>query len=160
MILNGTVFASLNLYRIFREISSGYIGEKMIQCLIILNIHYIYTFLSTNIAQQIIDHNNSIFVTVYNGYWYVVPLHVQKLILFLLQRGTKTLKIMIGGLFIGSLEGFATIKSLLEQLQDVCNKLKDENEIAIIEKCGSKAKCYTIAIIRKTMCLACAVKVL
>jgi len=40
---------------------------------------------------------------------------------------------------------------LLEQLQDVCNKLKDENEIAIIEKYGSKAKCYTIAIIRKTM---------
>jgi len=39
----------------------------------------------------------------------------------------------------------------LEQLQDVYNKLKDENEIAIIEKYGSKAKCYTIAIIRKTM---------
>ncbi|KYQ53499.1 hypothetical protein ALC60_00025, partial [Trachymyrmex zeteki] len=46
----------------------------------------------------------------YNGYWYVVPLHVQKLILFLLQRGTKTFKIMIGGLFMGSLEGFATVK--------------------------------------------------
>jgi len=39
----------------------------------------------------------------------------------------------------------------LEQLQDVCNKLKDENEIAIIEKYGSKAKFYTTAIIRKTM---------
>ncbi|KYM80064.1 hypothetical protein ALC53_09486, partial [Atta colombica] len=84
--------------------------EKMIQCFIILNIHYTYTFLSTNIAQQIIDHNNSIFVTIYNGYWYVVPLHVQKLILFLLQRGTKTFKIVIGGLFVGSLEGFATVK--------------------------------------------------
>ncbi|XP_011059577.1 PREDICTED: uncharacterized protein LOC105149098 [Acromyrmex echinatior] len=96
---------------IFREISSGYISEKVIQCFIILNIHYVYTFLSTNIAQQIIDHNNSIFVTVYNGYWYVVPLHVQKLILFLLQRGTKTFKIMIGGLFVGSLEGFATLVS-------------------------------------------------
>jgi len=39
----------------------------------------------------------------------------------------------------------------LEQLQDVCNELKDENEIAIIEKYGSKAKFYTTAIIRKTM---------
>lgn len=43
------------------------------------------------------------------------------------------------------------VRSLLEQLQDVCNELKDENEIAIIKKYGSKAKCYTIAIIRKTM---------
>jgi len=39
----------------------------------------------------------------------------------------------------------------LEQLQDVCNELKDDNEIAIIEKYGSKAKFYTTAIIRKTM---------
>lgn len=40
---------------------------------------------------------------------------------------------------------------MLEQLQDVCNELKDENEIAIIEKYGSKAKYYTTTIIRKTM---------
>lgn len=40
---------------------------------------------------------------------------------------------------------------MLEQLQDVCNELKDENEIAIIEKYGSKAKYYTTTIIRKTI---------
>lgn len=39
----------------------------------------------------------------------------------------------------------------MEQLQNVCNELKDENEIAIIEKYGTKAKYFTIIIIRKTM---------
>lgn len=33
----------------------------------------------------------------------------------------------------------------------MCNKLKNKNEIAIIEKYGSRAKYYTTAIIRKTM---------
>ncbi|XP_024877007.1 uncharacterized protein LOC112457922 [Temnothorax curvispinosus] len=43
-----------------------------------------------------------------------------------------------------------TIRSLLDRLQDVCNELRDENEIAILKKYGSKAKRYTTAIIRKT----------
>ncbi|KYN00374.1 hypothetical protein ALC62_08865, partial [Cyphomyrmex costatus] len=100
--------------QIFRAISSGYIDEKVIQCSIILNIHYMYTYVACNIAQQILDHNNNIFVTVYNGYWYVVPLYIQKIILFLLQRGNKTYKIIIGGLYVSSLEGFATVKIKLK----------------------------------------------
>ncbi|XP_011705355.1 PREDICTED: uncharacterized protein LOC105460565 [Wasmannia auropunctata] len=111
LLLNGLLYASLNLYRIFREISSGCIGEKLIQSLLIMNIYYVYTFIANNVTQQVLDHNNNVFTTVYNVQWYVAPLHVQKLILFLLQRGSKTLKIVIGGLFEGSLEGFATLAS-------------------------------------------------
>jgi len=37
----------------------------------------------------------------------------------------------------------------LEQLQHIYNEIKDENEIAIIEKYGSNAKRYTVRIIRK-----------
>ncbi|XP_024888155.1 uncharacterized protein LOC112465028, partial [Temnothorax curvispinosus] len=39
------------------------------------------------------------------------------------------------------------IRRMLEQLQDVYNELRDEKEIAIIEKYGSKAKCYTTVFI-------------
>lgn len=55
----------------------------------------------------------------YNVQWYIAPLHIQKLILFLLQRGTKAFEnlVIIGGLFVGSLEGFATVKILLEFTQ-------------------------------------------
>jgi len=35
---------------------------------------------------------------------------MQKLILFLLQRGTKVFNMIVGGLFVASLEGFAVVK--------------------------------------------------
>jgi len=37
----------------------------------------------------------------------------------------------------------------LEQLQHIYSEIKDENEIAIIEKYGCNAKRYTVRIIRK-----------
>jgi len=45
----------------------------------------------------------------YNVSWYQIPLHIQKLILFLLQRGNKTLTFIIGGLFTLSFECFASV---------------------------------------------------
>lgn len=42
--------------------------------------------------------------------WYIAPLRTQKLILFLLQHGTKNFTILLGGIFVGSLEGFAAVK--------------------------------------------------
>jgi len=41
--------------------------------------------------------------------WYAAPIRIQKLIMLLLQRGTKAFVLQIGGIFIGSLEGFATV---------------------------------------------------
>ncbi|XP_011636410.2 uncharacterized protein LOC105426735 [Pogonomyrmex barbatus] len=100
-----------NLYQVmYQEILSGCISEKLIQSVLIMNMYYTYTFLANHMAQQVMDHNNNVFATVYNIQWYTAPLQVQKVILFLLQRGSKTLKIMIGGMFMGSLEGFATVK--------------------------------------------------
>lgn len=45
----------------------------------------------------------------YYSKWHVMPLHVQKLIMFILQRGTKNCMLVIGGLYIVSLEGFAMV---------------------------------------------------
>ncbi|XP_019882538.2 odorant receptor 47a-like [Camponotus floridanus] len=113
LIMDGLLTASLNLYQIFQELSFECSVAKIIQHSIFLTIYYIYTFVANYCAQQIMDHNNHIFATVYNVQWYIAPLHIQKLILFLLQRGTKTFEnlVIIGGLFIGSLEGFATLVS-------------------------------------------------
>jgi len=46
----------------------------------------------------------------YNIDWYMASLRVQKLILFLLQKGSTDFKVNIGGLIIPSLEGFAMIE--------------------------------------------------
>ncbi|KYM85494.1 hypothetical protein ALC53_04738 [Atta colombica] len=47
----------------------------------------------------------------YNIQWYIAPLKVQKLLLFVMRKSMRCCTLMIGGLFIPSLEGFATVKS-------------------------------------------------
>jgi len=42
------------------------------------------------------------------------------------------------------------VKWLLDELQHICDELKDENEIAIITKYGNIANRYTTIIMRKT----------
>jgi len=51
----------------------------------------------------------------YDISWYVAPVRIQKLVMLLLQRSTKTFSLQIGGLFMGSLEGFATVMNSLYQ---------------------------------------------
>lgn len=41
------------------------------------------------------------------------------------------------------------MKNLLEQLQSICNELKDENEIIIMRKYGRDAQHYTTKMIGK-----------
>ncbi|XP_018361726.1 PREDICTED: uncharacterized protein LOC108760340 [Trachymyrmex cornetzi] len=66
-------------------------------------------FLSNNIGQNIIDHNNYVFFTAYNVQWYRAPLRIQRMILFLLQRETKVFTLNVSGLFNASMECFATL---------------------------------------------------
>ncbi|XP_011705592.1 PREDICTED: uncharacterized protein LOC105460800, partial [Wasmannia auropunctata] len=66
-------------------------------------------FTGNFIGQRIIDHNNDVFVTAYNVQWYKTPLQIQKMILFLLQRGGKEFTLNIGRVFDVSIEGFATV---------------------------------------------------
>lgn len=41
------------------------------------------------------------------------------------------------------------IKWSLEQLQHICNELRDEKEIDIMKKCGDKSRRYTILLLCK-----------
>ena len=45
----------------------------------------------------------------YNSKWHTIPLHAQKLILFVMQRSSKNCVLLIGGLYVLSYEGFATV---------------------------------------------------
>jgi len=48
----------------------------------------------------------------YKVRWYITPLSIQKLIMFLLQRGNKSFGLSVGGLFVASLECFATVQNI------------------------------------------------
>ncbi|EZA47949.1 hypothetical protein X777_15045 [Ooceraea biroi] len=50
-------------------------------------------------------------ITRYNVSWYLAPVDIQKMILFLLQRGSRTFTLNVGGLFTASFECFATMTS-------------------------------------------------
>lgn len=58
----------------------------------------------------------------YNVQWYVAPLRIQKMLLFLLQRGTKSFNLNLGGLFVGSLESAAMVKNILCITQNMFNE--------------------------------------
>ncbi|XP_071637410.1 uncharacterized protein [Temnothorax longispinosus] len=111
LIIVGVIGASLNFFRIFQIISFGFDTVELSLHVMFSIIHFIYAFVGNYLAQEIMDHNNNVFETIYNAQWYVAPLQIQKMILFLLQRGTKVFTMNINGLFVGSLEGAATLLS-------------------------------------------------
>jgi len=70
----------------------------------------------TNIIINLYQIINSIwFLYRYNISWYQAPLHIQKLILFLLLRSNKTFTLNMGGLFILSIEFFASVKLFVKR---------------------------------------------
>ncbi|XP_070159389.1 odorant receptor 49b-like isoform X1 [Polyergus mexicanus] len=109
LIIFGVITLSFNIFRMFQVVLSGYNIEQFLLSVLIILVCILYMFLSNFVGQEIIDHNNVIYTTAYNARWYTAPLHIQKLILFLLQRGSKTFGLNVGGLFVASLECFATL---------------------------------------------------
>ncbi|KYM79763.1 hypothetical protein ALC53_09793, partial [Atta colombica] len=83
--------------------------SESLSSLVFASVCIIYMFIANYIGQNIIDHNNNIFVTAYNVQWYRMPLHIQKVILFLLQRNTKKFVLSVGGIFDGTVKHFATV---------------------------------------------------
>ncbi|XP_025270180.1 uncharacterized protein LOC112639653 isoform X1 [Camponotus floridanus] len=109
LIILGVVTLSINLFRIFQVISTGDEFKEFIIPSVYVVAITLYMFLGNYFAQDVTDHNNDIFATVCDVQWYAAPLHIQKLLLFLLQRGSKDFTLCIGGLFVASLECFATL---------------------------------------------------
>ncbi|XP_011860656.1 PREDICTED: uncharacterized protein LOC105557883 isoform X2 [Vollenhovia emeryi] len=83
--------------------------EQLMTPFLMLSVLYVYMFLSNHTAQKITDHNEYVFATVYNVPWYIAPLQIQKMMLFLLQKGTKAFHLILGGIFIVSMESAATL---------------------------------------------------
>ncbi|XP_077266109.1 uncharacterized protein LOC143899597 isoform X1 [Temnothorax americanus] len=111
LIITGVMCGSLNIFLIFQITSFKSDIEELLLRLIIMMYLLTYMFVGNYFAQKIMDHNDKVFVAVYNVQWYVAPLLIQKMILFLLQRRTKAFTMNIAGLFVASLEGAATLLS-------------------------------------------------
>ncbi|XP_077264109.1 uncharacterized protein LOC143898470 isoform X2 [Temnothorax americanus] len=83
-------------------------ATKIILPMLCASINILYLFISNYLGQNLTDYNNYVFDTVYRVEWYVTPLHIQRIILFLLLKGAKNYTLKIG-LFTPSLKCFATL---------------------------------------------------
>ncbi|EZA51610.1 hypothetical protein X777_08793 [Ooceraea biroi] len=118
--LEGTVLAliivtvicmSVTLFRIFQIVSLEEEVEEVILHLFSVLILLVVMFITNYIGQQVTDYSNHIYIITYNASWYLAPIRIQKLILFLLQRSNKIFTLSVGGLFTASLECFTTLVS-------------------------------------------------
>ncbi|XP_032687828.1 uncharacterized protein LOC116851995 [Odontomachus brunneus] len=107
----GVACLSLNLFRTFQLVSFGNDIEELLLHLSLVISILLYLYLMSYVAQEVTDHNKHVFETVYNVQWYIAPVDIQRMILFLLQIGIKDLKLKLGGLIVASLESASTITS-------------------------------------------------
>ncbi|XP_028048543.1 uncharacterized protein LOC105834282 [Monomorium pharaonis] len=112
LIVVGVICGSLNFFRVYQVISYEYDIMKLSLPIVFIIIQFMYMIMGCYFAQEVMDHNNDVFVTVYGIQWYIAPLQIQKVILFLLQRNTKAFHIKIAGMFVASLEGAATLLNI------------------------------------------------
>ncbi|KAH0945342.1 hypothetical protein HN011_004087 [Eciton burchellii] len=111
LIIIGVISLSFNLFRLFEAFFYTHNVEEFLISGGIICMHLLYMFCANYGSQVIMDHFDDIFNAAYDISWYVAPVRIQKLVMLLLQRSTKTFSLQIGGLFIGSLEGFAKLIS-------------------------------------------------
>ncbi|XP_070160467.1 odorant receptor Or2-like isoform X2 [Polyergus mexicanus] len=104
----GVASLSINMFRLLNAITIYNIIEAILIGLFVYA-HFCYIFWMNYFGQDIIDHSECFFQQIYNIRWYRVPLYAQKLLLIALQRSAKSSRIIIGSLFVASLEGFATL---------------------------------------------------
>ncbi|KYQ47767.1 hypothetical protein ALC60_13192 [Trachymyrmex zeteki] len=108
LIVTGVISMSINLYYLLLPSTRQNVAE-MLSIISIITCHLIYMFGANYGAQIVTDHNDDFFNATCNALWYIAPLSSQKIFLFLMLRTIKKYKPAICSVFVGSLEGFATV---------------------------------------------------
>ncbi|XP_029175695.1 odorant receptor 47a-like [Nylanderia fulva] len=124
IIIIAVISLSLNIFGIFRDAAHGNKAGFLLHVLG-LCVLLVYMFITNYAGQEITNHNNYVYSTVYNSKWYIAPLHAQKLILFMLQRGNKAFHLNIGGLIVASLECFTTLLKTSMSYFTVMNSMRE-----------------------------------
>ncbi|XP_026828767.1 uncharacterized protein LOC105287134 isoform X1 [Ooceraea biroi] len=105
----GVLSLSVNLYRLARLLPIKEYEEANVSFFLVFG-HLWYFFFVNYLGQKVIDHSGNIFHKTYNAQWYVAPVKVQKLLWLVMQRSLRHCTNVVGGLFVPSLEGFASVK--------------------------------------------------
>ncbi|XP_032687870.1 putative odorant receptor 69a [Odontomachus brunneus] len=77
------------MFQVFQVVTFGGKVEEFFLHLACIIPILVYMFNFSYLGQEITDDNDNVFLSTYNVCWYAAPLSIQKLILILLQRGSK-----------------------------------------------------------------------
>ncbi|KAF3054364.1 Odorant receptor 347 [Nylanderia fulva] len=106
LIVVGVSSLSINLFQITlidNRTEDAYIIPLLIA------VHLNYMFIINYGGQKMTDYEKELFKVTYNGLWYTAPLRIQKLLLFIMLKGYKDVTLIFGGMYIVSLQGFASL---------------------------------------------------
>ncbi|XP_011861309.1 PREDICTED: uncharacterized protein LOC105558314 [Vollenhovia emeryi] len=109
MLSIGVVSLTVNLFRIFQAIVIIRNVEELLTSSVSTIAHFVYIFAGNYAGQVVIDHSLEVYENVCDSRWYHVPVRQQKLILLILHRSMHSCKLVTGGTFVLSLEGFASL---------------------------------------------------
>ncbi|XP_011864043.1 PREDICTED: uncharacterized protein LOC105559965 isoform X2 [Vollenhovia emeryi] len=109
IIIISVISLSCNLFRLLNALRTSHEVSEIVMCAGMVVAHFVIIFVPNFIGQTLTDHAAEIFNATYNTMWYLAPLSIQKLLLFVMQNSLKTHAVIIGGIYVSSLEGFSTL---------------------------------------------------
>ncbi|RLU17797.1 hypothetical protein DMN91_010035 [Ooceraea biroi] len=108
LLLIGVLSLSCLLFRLYLAIIKANDWYDILVCCVVLYACLLYMFVANFLGQSYTEHSVELLESTYNSLWYVAPLPIQKLFL-IMQTAIKGHKIVVGGLFTLSIEGFSTL---------------------------------------------------
>ncbi|XP_011883876.1 PREDICTED: uncharacterized protein LOC105571017 isoform X2 [Vollenhovia emeryi] len=108
--------AAVSLFRMFRVITMQQEEQELIKLFYYVSVLFIYLIIGNFVGQEFINHDDQVHRMICNTKWYKAPVKIQKSLLFLLRKTTKTYKVNAAGLFCPSLEGLARTLSFMVSL--------------------------------------------
>ncbi|EZA48232.1 hypothetical protein DMN91_010376 [Ooceraea biroi] len=108
LILICVLSLSCVLFRLYNGIIHSDDFYDILVPAVMLCCYIVYMLLANFLGQSYSEHSVELLESTYDIYWYVAPLPIQKLFL-IMQKSIKSHKIMLGGLFVLSIEGFSTL---------------------------------------------------
>ncbi|RLU17513.1 hypothetical protein DMN91_009748 [Ooceraea biroi] len=108
LLLIGVLGLSCLLFRLYYVIIKfDDLYDILLSCVYVFSF-FIYMLVGNVLAQSYTEHSVELLESTYNTLWYVAPLPIQKLFL-IMQKSIKSHKVVVGGLFVASIEGFSTL---------------------------------------------------
>ncbi|XP_026828834.1 uncharacterized protein LOC105285757 isoform X1 [Ooceraea biroi] len=108
LLLVGVVSLSCILFRLYNAIIHFNDFYDIVLSCALLFCYLIYMLMANFLGQSYSEHSIELLEFTYDTLWYVAPLPIQKLFL-MMQTSIRSHKVVMGGVFVMSIEGFSTM---------------------------------------------------